>query len=226
MRLNKVICAALVLAGCATAFDVVLDPTKVNQLLGEIAKFHDEWKSGKTKEVQSEALFEMGERVLDLTELMTQDLQSHGTVDRNLVALIDRRLKEDGIAISKVGASYVYDLAAFREYLRLAPSGARALEARYVLVGFDEPGDDVTGLQKSIAAKEAFIRDYPKYADIAVVELLLAQQHTHLARVYSTQKKDTLSGQQRKAAQERYQRIVKLYPASEEAETAKDALKP
>jgi ribosomal protein S6 len=205
MGVDKLLVAAVLalsIAGRAVAFDVVLDPKRVSQLLAEITKFHDDWKNGKTKQAQLDGLYEMGERVLDLTELMTQDLSSHGNNDQSLIALIERRLKENGVVISRVKAGYAYDLAAFREYVRLAPTGGRALEARYVLVGFDEPGEDVAGLLKSMSAKEAFIRDYP------------------------TQKKDALSEQQRKAAQDRYRRIIRLYPSTEEAETARDALNP
>lgn len=210
----------------APAFDVILDPKIVSQLLAEIAKFRSESENGKDKEAQLEALYEMGERVLDLTELMTQDLESHGANDPSLIALIERRLKEQGVAIAKYEAGYHYDLAAFREYLRRAPSGKRAVDARYALIGFDEPGDDVAALQKSMAAKERFIREYPKYADVSVAELLLAQQHNQLARVYSAQHKQALSDQQRKLAQDQYRRIIRLYPNSEEAETARDALNP
>jgi hypothetical protein len=212
-------------AACSMcAFDVILDPKQVSVLLAEIGKFHEQSKSAKTRNERLDSLYEMGERVLDLTELMTQDLQGHGMNDSSLVGLIGRRLKENGILISKAGGAWRYDLAAFREYLRLAPAGSRAMDARYALVGFDEPGDDGAGLQRSIAAKESFIRNYPKYADISVVELLLAQQHNHLARVYAAQHKDTLSDQQRKLARARYQRVIHLYPGSEEAETARDAL--
>ena len=210
----------------ARAFDVILDPRQVSQLLAEIAKFKSESENGKDKDAQLDALYEMGERVLDLTDLMTQDLESHGSNDPSLVALIERRLKEQGVVIAKYAAGYHYDMAAFREYLRRAPSGKRAVDARYALIGFDEPGDDVAALQKSIAAKERFIREYPKYADVSVAELLLAQQHNHLARVYSAQHKQALSDQQRKLAQDQYRRIIRLYPSSEEAETARDALNP
>jgi tetratricopeptide (TPR) repeat protein len=211
-------------AAPARGFDVILDPRQASQLLAEIAKFHDASRNAATKEERLEALYEMGERVLDLTDLMTQDLEGHGANDPSLVGLIERRLKENGVSISKLAGGWHYDLAAFREYLRLAPSGERAMDARYVLVGFDEPGDDVAALQKSIAAKEQFIRDHPKFQDVSVVELLLAQQHNHLARVYSMQKQQVLSDQQRKLARGRYERIVKLYPKTQEAETAKDAL--
>ena len=205
---------------------MILDPRQVSQLLAEIAKFHSESETGKDKEAQLDALYEMGERVLDLTDLMTQDLESHGSNDPSLVALIERRLKEQGVVIAKYAAGYHYDMAAFREYLRRAPDGKHAVDARYALIGFDEPGDDAAALQKSIAAKERFIREYPKYADVSVAELLLAQQHNKLARVYSAQHQQALSDQQRKLAQEQYRRIIKLYPKSEEAETARDALNP
>lgn len=218
------IAVCCLLAAPARGFDVILDPGKVSQLLAEIAKFHEESQTAAKKEDQLDALFEMGERVLDLTDLMSQDVQSHGASDPSMVSLIDRRLKEQGVVIVKSGAGYHYDLAAFREYLRRAPNGPRAIDARYVLIGFDEPGDDAEALQRSIAAKERFIRDFPKYADISVAELLLAQQHNRLARVYSKQHKDALSEQQRKSAAEQYRRIMRLYPKSEEAETARDAL--
>ena len=214
------------MGGAARAFDVILDPAQVSQLLAEIARFHQESENGKDRAAQLEALWEMGERVLDLTELMTQDLESHGSNDPSMIGLIERRLKEQGVTIAKYAAGYHYDLAAFREYLKRAPSGPKAVDARYVLIGFDEPGDDAAAIQKSIAEKQRFIREYPKYADVSVAELLLAQQYNHLARVYSAQYKAALSDQQRKLAQEQYRRIIRLYPKSEEAGTARDALQP
>src|ERR1700680_2734714 len=88
-----------VLAGVSNspvaAFDVILDPRQVSRLLAEIAELHEQSKSGKTRIAQLDALYEMGERVLDLTELMTQDLAGHGTNDPSMVGLIERRLKEN-----------------------------------------------------------------------------------------------------------------------------------
>jgi hypothetical protein len=228
MKLHICLGVALwwILASPAHAFDVILDPRQVSQLLAEISRLHSESETGKDKEAQLNALYEMGERVLDLTDLMTQDLEGHGSNDPSLIALIERRLKEQGVVVTKYAAGYHYDLAAFKEYLRRAPSGKQAVDAHYVLIGFDEPGDDAAALQKSMAAKESFIRAYPKYSDVSVAELLLAQQHNKLARVYASQHKQALSEQQRKLAQEQYRRIIRLYPKSEEAETARDALNP
>jgi hypothetical protein len=229
MRTNSVALAfALLLsAGSARAFDVILDPAQISRLLADISRYHKESAvpgSGPAREAQLDALYQMGETVLDLADLMTQDFESHGSIDPALVATINRRLKESGVVISKVTGGYRYDLAAFSEYLRRAPSGRHAVDARYALIGFDEPGDDAAAIQRSIVAKENFVRTYPEYEDVSVVQLLVAQQHNRLARVYSGRHQQELSDRQRKLAETQYRRIIKLYPDSEEAQTAKDAL--
>ena len=207
----------MALAISANCFDVILDPAEVTKLLAEIGKFHQESKN-------LNALYEMGERVLDLTELMNKDLQSHGASDPTMIGLIVGKFKEYGITVTKDASGYQYDLAAFHEYLRRAPAGKRASSARYVLIGFDEPGDDAGRLLKSIADKERFIRDYPRFSEMSVVTFLLAQQHYRLGRVYASQKNQVLSDQQKKIAQDLYRQIVKLYPKSPEGEAAADWL--
>lgn len=204
--------------------DVILDPAEVSKLLAEIGKLHEESTTAKSRTDQLDALYEMGERVLDLSELMNRDLQSHGSNDPNLVELILRRLKEYGIVVGRGATGYQYDLAAFREYLRRAPKGERSADAHYVLVGFDEPGEDPGRLLKSMAGKERFIRAYPRYSEMSVVKFLLAQQHAHLARVYRKQNNQKLSDEQQKIAEGLYRQIVKLYPKSPEAEAAADLL--
>jgi hypothetical protein len=207
-----------------SAFDVILDPQQINQLLAEIGKYHDESQKAAKQQDRLDALYDMGERCLDLADLMTKDRQSHGAVDSSLAAVIQRRLKPYGIEIVADSLGYHYDLAAFREYLRLAPRGKRAADARYVLIGFDEPGEDISALQKSIAAKEAFIRQYANYSEMSLVKFMLAQQHVRLARVYGVQKNEALSGKQRQMAQDLYRQIVKQFPKSPEAEAAADYL--
>lgn len=210
----------------AGAFDVILDPKQVAQLLSEIAKLHEGSQKGGVKDEQLDALYEMGERVLDLAGLMTQDLESHGFSDPNLISLIDRRLREQGAIVKKFGAGYHYDLVAFQEYLRRAPAGPRAADCRFALAGFDEPGDDVAAIQQSLSVKQRFIRDYPKYESVSIIELLVAQQYNRLARLYSSHNRKDLSEQQRRLANEQYRRVIRLYPSSEEAETARAALAP
>jgi hypothetical protein len=208
----------------AWCFDVILDPQEVAKLLAEIGKFRGDWKSTTTQHAHSDALYEMGERVLDLADLMTKDLDEHGFNDANLAGLILRRLREYGITLIKDKAGWHYDMEAFREYLRTNPQDKHAADARYALTVFDDPGEDEGRLQKSVEDKEQFIRDYPKYSEIALVKFLLAQEHAHLSRLYSSQKKTLLSTHQQKLAIDLYRQIVRLYPQSPEAEPAADFL--
>lgn len=193
-------------------------------MLAEIGSLYQASKSEKTENIRLNNLYEMGERALDLADLMTKDKDSHGTVDPSLAALIQRRLDQYGIkfALDKMG--YHYDLAAFKEYLRRAPNGERAADAHYVLIGFDEPGDDIPRLEQSIRDKERFMRQYPKFSEMSLVEFLLAQQHVRLARLYAAQNRQPAAAQQRKIAQGLYTEIVRKYPKSEEAEAAADYL--
>jgi hypothetical protein len=214
----------LVLPAPASAFDVILDPGEVNKILNEIGKFYDESKTAPKQEDRLDALYEMGERSLDLADLMSKDRQSHGAVDSSLAAVIQRRLKPYGINIVADSLGYHYDLAAFREYLRRAPAGKRAADARYVLIGFDEPGENIPALQKSIAAKAGFIKQYPNYSEMSLVKFMLAQQHVRLARMYAARNNRALSGKQRQMAQDLYRQVVKQFPKSPEAEAAADYL--
>jgi hypothetical protein len=205
------------------SFDVILDVAQVNQLLTEIGQFYGRSESAPKAEERADALYEMGERCLDLADLMSRDKESHGAVDANLAAVIDRRLKTFGLNFVVDPLGYHYDLAAFRQYLRDAPNGDRAADAWYALIGFDEPGDNIPGLLKSIEAKNDFIRRYPQYSEMSIVKLLLAQQHTRLAALYSSQKNPAQAKEQ-KAAQDIYREIVKRFPQSPEAETAAGSL--
>jgi hypothetical protein len=221
---------ALLFAAClalfvpARAFDVILDPKEVNKLLNEIGKFYEESRNAPQPKDRLDALYEMGERTLDLADLMSKDRASHGSIDPSLAAVIQRRLKPYGINIVGDSLGYHYDLAAFQEYLRRAPAGERAADARYVLIGFDEPGENIPALEKSIAGKEGFIRQYPDYSEMSLVKFMLAQQHVRIARLYNARKNAALSARHKRQAADLYRQIVKLYPQSEEAEAAADYL--
>jgi hypothetical protein len=216
--------AALLVVAQAPGFDVVLDPSDVAKSLAEIERLSQTSRTAAGEKAQLDALYNMGDRVLDLVDLMNKDRYSHGTVDPSLVALIQRRLKLQGIAIIADAGGYHYDLGAYHEYVRRAPRGARVADAKFVVIGFDEPGETVPSLEKSIADKVRFLREYPTYSKAPLVKFLLAQQHVHLSRAYAAQKNQLRSDQQTKIAADLYREIVRLYPTSAEADAAKDFL--
>ncbi len=135
----------------ALTFDVVLDPAEVNKFLVEIERLSQASKAASDQKLQLEDLYAMGERVLELVELMNKDRYSHGAADPSLVGIIERRLRPQGVAIGEDAAGYHYDLgvSAFANTfagLRRAVSGRRTRIS--VLIGFDEPGDNVGLLNK------------------------------------------------------------------------------
>lgn len=216
MRLLAVVLAFASL--CASA-DVILDPRAVSQMLAEIAKLQEDSRKAPSRAARLDALYDMGAKVLDLTGRMTNDLAVHGTNDAQLVSRIISRLGEYGIVVKRDGQEYLYDMAAFREYVRLAPQGKRAADARFALAGFADPGDDPARLRRAIAEKERFLHDFPKYKDISLLKLLLAQDHAHLSRVYAKSDK-AASAREDATARKMFQEIIRLYPNSEEAKSA------
>jgi hypothetical protein len=214
----------LLLAVSAQSFDVILDPAEVTKSLAEIERLSRLSRVGPDPKSQLDALYEMGERVLDLIDLMNKDKYSHGATDPSLAGLIERRLKQSGVVVSGDARGYHYDLAAFREYLRRAPQGERVADARYVLIGFDDPAESIPLLNKSITDKMLFIHDYPRYSKMPLVKFLLAQQHVQLGRAYAAQKKHVESERQNQIARNLYRQITKLYPKTPEAEAAADYL--
>jgi hypothetical protein len=208
----------------AFCLDVILDPAQVSKQLALIDKLHDEATTDISLPARLEALYQLGAQAVDLTDLMNKDLESHGTNDPSLIALILKRLKRCGIDVQSTGGHFKYDLAAFHEYLRQAPKGKRAADARFALIANEEELKDAAGIQKLIGEKQAFLHDYPSYSDIAMMKLLVAQDHLHLSRLYESQKNQALSEREHQAAWSLYREIVRLYPKSLAAEVAADNL--
>ena len=152
---------------------VVLDGGTVQPVLVDIARHLRDARDGATEEARLEALYGLGERAQSLADLMNLDVTSHG---QSLYAdLLVRRLEEYGIRIRRVERSmrYVYDMAAFHDYLTRSPRGKRAAEASFRLMAQAfygsigaNPADlvdiDVNQLRTAILREEAFIKDYPK----------------------------------------------------------------
>ena len=173
---------------------VILEPEAVQGMLGDIARLRRESREGPTEEGRLDALYGLGQRVHGLVELLNQDVGAHGVGDL-FARLVVRRLHESGIGVSFVEGSrqYVYDLAAFREYLERAPRGKRAADARYRLIAgafyrtlrIDTPTmlrGDASELVAAVAQAEGFLRDFPNDARTKEVRLFRATDYYRLAR--------------------------------------------
>ncbi len=142
----------------------------------------------------AEATFRLGATVATLVEALNADVAAHGT--RDLFAeLVAKRLQAQGINVGWTPAvnRYVYDLAAFRDYLRRAPRGPSAPEATfrlmaqrfYATLGSDPDvlvATDVAALQRAAAEEERFLAEHAGHPRAEAVRFFLAVDHYRIAR--------------------------------------------
>lgn len=211
---------------------VILDGDIAQAILLDITRYLKESKGGLAEETRLEALYWLGERAQHLVELMNLDSMAHG---KSLYAdLLVKRLQEYGIRISLVERNrrYIYDLAAFHEYLERSPQGKRAADIRFRLIadafygslGKDEVelvDIDVDGLRKAILRKEAFLKDYPRHEKVKETRFFLAMDYY---RLYENSPDPATARKYEKLSSQALQGIMKEYPGTAEARAAEITL--
>jgi hypothetical protein len=181
---------ALALAAPAMGHDV----ERAETLLGEIAAARREAAELPTEGERAEATFRLGVAVETLVEALNRDVSAHGT--RELFPeLVVRRLQAQSLGVGWRAAEgrYVHDLAAFADYLRRAPRGRWAPEARfrllarrfYATLGTDPAalvGTDVAGVLAAANEAERFLGEHPAHERAGTVRFFLAVDHYRIAR--------------------------------------------
>ncbi|HEV8661614.1 MAG TPA: hypothetical protein VGT06_00505 [Candidatus Methylomirabilis sp.] len=211
----------------------ILEPEVVQGLLLDISRFHKESREGTRQEARLEALYELGQRVHGLVQLMNKDIGAHGFSDL-FARLIVRRLHEYGIQVHFVEGmnQYAYDLAAFREYLERAPKGNRAADVRYRLIADafyrtlspDSPGmfnGNLEGLVRAVAEEEEFLKDFPDDKRAKEVHLFRA---TDYYRLFRNSRDRVEAGRYEGLALEALRKVVAQYRGSPEARAAEGLL--
>jgi hypothetical protein len=211
---------------------VVLDGEIVRPMLVDIARQLKDSRDAPSEADRLEAVYLLGEKVRQLVEFMNLDLLGHG---QSLYAdLLVKRLADYGVRIAFVERRrlYVSDLSPFDEYLRRAPRGPRAADARFRVIAetfhrstSSRPSDvaegDLEGLRKAIAQAESFLKEHPEHKQVKDVRFFLAMDYYRLARnspdPATVSKYETL-------ARLALQRIVQDYPGSAEAGSAEATL--
>jgi len=190
MRVLAATVLALTLAAPATAHDV----ERTEALMMDVAALRQVAADGVAESERAEATFRLGETVETLVEALNADVAAHGT--RDLFAeLVARRLQAQALNVAWTPDvnRYVYDLAAFHDYLRRAPRGPSAPEAKFRLLARrfyatlgPDPGTlgpiDVASLQRAVGECERFLANHPAHARAGTVRFFVAVDHYRLAR--------------------------------------------
>jgi hypothetical protein len=211
---------------------VLLDGETVRPLLLDIARYRKDAQDGPSEAARLEALYSLGDKVLALCDLMNLDATAHGT---SLYAeLLVRRLHEHGIQIGRAERRqrYVYDMAAFHEYLRRSPRGPRAADAGFRLIAQafhgsvgGDPADlvdsDVEQLRRAIGREEAFLTQHPRSERRKEVRFFLAMDYYRLSR---HSRDPVTAAKYEKRAGRALREIVEEYPGTAEARAAEAAV--
>jgi hypothetical protein len=162
-------------------------------LLAEIAAHRRAAADAPTEAERAEATLRLGETTETLVAALNRDAAAHG---RDIVGeLLVRRLRAHGLEVAWAPrpGRYEYDLAAFAEYLRMAPRGHRAGEAKFQLIARrfyatlgPEPatlvGTDVATLLGALAEEERFLAEHAAHERAGTVRFFLAVDHYRIAR--------------------------------------------
>jgi len=211
---------------------VVLDADVVRPILIDLAKYVSESQNGVSGEARGEALYLLGEKVQLLVDLMNLDATSHG---KSLYAdLLVRRLSEYGIRVTRAEANarYVYDQAAFQEYVRREPRGRRVAEAKFRVIAHafygsvgSDPAElvnsDVDQLRRAVGREEAFLKEHPRSENLKEVRFFLAMDYYRLFR-HSPDRATAMKYE--RLASRALREIAQEYPGTAEARAAEVTL--
>lgn len=234
----RVLIAALLLvvipvAPRASRGHELMEAQVVQKFLAEISRAQRESREARGEDVRLDALYQLGQSVRELVELLNHDTSAHGTGDA-FAKLIARRLQEYGLRVifAEDIRRYHYDLAAFHQYLRQAPDGPRAAEIRYRLIAdtfyHTLSTDSPTMLRGSpevllsaVAEAERFLRDFPNDPRTKEVRLFRA---TDLYRLFRSTHDPVAARRYAKLAHVALRQVLALHGGTPEARAAEGLL--
>ena len=232
MPLLTLVVALLLAIPVPSEAHVLLDGDIVRPILIDLTKHVSETQKGVSEEARVEALYLLGEKVQLLVDLMNVDVASHG---KSLYAdLLVRRLNEYGIRVSRTesNARYVYDQAAFQEYVRREPRGRRVAEAKFRVIAHEfygsvgsDPAElvnsDVDQLRRAVGREEAFLTEHPRSEKLKEVRFFLAMDYYRLFR-HSPDRATAMKYE--RLASRALREIAQEYPGTAEARAAEVTL--
>jgi hypothetical protein len=219
----------LTLAPGVALCHTVLDPEVAQNLLNEVARYQTASHSDAAREARAEAWFNLGSRVQALVGLLNQDLNAHGASDP-LAQEVVKRLERSEVKLiwSEERRHYSYDLEAFRQYQKLAPTGPRAAESRFQLLSAAfyatldlDPSklavNDIPAVINAVAEEERFLKAYANDARAKEVRFYLGVDCYRLSLHVRDAAQAHNYGQRARQALEM---VAARYPGSIEARAA------
>lgn len=220
---------AILLIASAAHADVIMTAAGLNGALKTMERLGQDAAGGPSAR-RADALFRLGAQADALASLMNDEVASHGMEQRELIDLALSRTRALGVVIAydRDKKAFFYDGEAFRQYLKLSPRGAHAAEAEFTLIAYQfyqSPGTEPQQLLASADTKQRFLARYPAFKANAELSLYLAIDYRDLYRHYRGANETATAEKYRLLTRAAYQRIVRRYPGTEQASSARQLLR-
>ena len=228
-RTIPAIAAALVIVAGVARADIIMSAEGLNATLKKMERLERTVAGGAERD-RRDALFELGVEGDRLAALINAEVAAHGMQERELIDLALSRTNElgVGVAYNRGKKKFFYDGAAFRQYLGIAPDGAHAADAEFMLLSYQfyqSDGADQTAVAAAAGAKKRFLARFPAFKENAELSLYLAVDYRDLYRHYRDAHDAARADKYRLLTRGEYQRIARRYPGTEQAATARQLLR-
>jgi hypothetical protein len=207
--------------------DVIMTSAGLNDTLKRMERLT---RQIEAQPQQADAVFNLAVEADALATLMNQEVEAHGVQERELLDLALSRTKALGIAIqyNKEKKKFFYDGSGFTRYLALSPTGANAAAAEFQLLAYQfyqSTGADAAAVQAAAEGKQRFLKRHPAFKANPELRLYLAIDYRDLYRHYREAHDAAKAASYQRLTRGEYQRIARLYPGSEQADTARQLLR-
>jgi hypothetical protein len=182
---------ALVLAcmlQAVKASEVILSAENLNASLKEIQRVQQRLNAADA-DARGDLLYRLGTVIDELAMLLTNEAIVYETQQQGLLDLAIERTRGYGVNIRWFPDKqrFIYDGAAFRQYLDSFPEGRHAAESAFKLLEiefFQSGGTDESALHAAVRHKQDYLRRYAGHELTAEAGLLLAIDYRDLWRLY------------------------------------------
>lgn len=219
----------VLVAAAAAQADVIMSAPALNATLKTMERLKRQAAADATPK-REDALFQLGVEADGLASIMNLEIASHGMQERELLDFALGRTKELGVgmAYNRGKKQFVYDGAAFAEYLKETPRGAHAAAAEFKLLSYrfyQSSVTDIAALTAAADVKKRFLARYPGFDANAEVRLYLAVDYRELHRRYLEARDNANAAKWRQLARAECLRIARHYPRTEQADAARQLLR-
>lgn len=226
-----VCCAVLLLtAARPVRADVIMTAAGLNETLKTMTRLTQQ-VAGANGDARTEAIFALGAEAAGLADLMNKEYASHGLQESALLNLAVERTKPLGITITvheDEARRYTYDGSAFREYLKVAPAGSHAAQAKFYVIEqqfYTLRDATAAAVAAAAEAKRHFLAQYPTFDRNVDVRMFLAIDYRDLYRLARKAHSAPDMRKFRRLTRSAYQDVTRLYPDTEQGVGARELLR-